>query len=256
MYDSRPTPLHKLDQVGDTAGVLEARAMIEKKMGKKLMVTDEESTALLQKPATQLEKPKKVTQPVTSRGKAPDATAAPSENLMARPAGPVMRNGVGIIGMTAEQAGKTPSGRNDHHLPEEHPKQATDEGTDDSDADDEEDAMDEDGATWGDTTFENTDSDAHVAELLEAHAEGQATAAELQTEMETENTSRARVWCKSCKKESGTMEGNDGWYCETCFDDNLMEFNAVEADVDIVAEIGDVDNIDAAEACVTGVCAC
>lgn len=93
--------------------------------------------------------------------------------------------------------------------------------------------------SWGDPTFENTDGDDQVTELLEALEDGEAAARNLQKHIEDDRhvVSNVCVWCRKAKgtiehTQEGDFDGQSTTFrvhvCQACWDDRLMDTTNTE----------------------------
>ena len=95
---------------------------------------------------------------------------------------------------------------------------------------------------WGDMAFENNANEEQVQELLaeelvQCESEGNGMRQDMIKYIETDKP--MQLTCKVCKQR-GTVEGAEGWYCQTCADDYLIQIpkdqEVTENDMDISPE--------------------
>ena len=95
---------------------------------------------------------------------------------------------------------------------------------------------------WGDMAFENNANEEQVQELLaeelvQCESEGNGMQQDMIKYIETDKP--MQLTCKVCKQR-GALEGAEGWYCQTCADDYLIQIpkdqEVTENDMDISPE--------------------
>ena len=95
---------------------------------------------------------------------------------------------------------------------------------------------------WGDMAFENNANEEQVQELLaeelvQCESEGNGMQQDVIKYIETDKP--MQLTCKVCKQR-GTLEGAEGWYCQTCADDYIIQIpkdqEVTENDMDISPE--------------------
>jgi hypothetical protein len=95
---------------------------------------------------------------------------------------------------------------------------------------------------WGDMAFKNNANEEQVQELLaeelvQCESEGNGMRQDMIKYIETDKP--MQLTCKVCKQR-GTLEGAEGWYCQTCADDYIIQIpkdqEVTENDMDISPE--------------------
>jgi len=166
------------------------KAQIEQEMGNKIVVTSEEATSLLLKPASEMREKK------APKRCAKDQEAHPEQD-------PYNAKQTSIV--EAE-------------------------------------------ANWGDRAFENNADEEEVQELLKeelvASKEGSEAKRDMIKYMKTDDAVKnsdppIQFNCQGCKGR-GTIQGAEGWYCQPCADDRLLDIpddlTVTEENMDIPPE--------------------